>query len=241
MKKERMYCGLCHKEFETYTRIVQVYHDYELCDEERTYPMNAHLLTNYICDECYKNLPNVVHGLILEAGQTYIEKLSERQDAAKMRYMKELKDIADKNAKVMEMWNTIKTCSLSELPADMIQDLSSLGGTYPFSKAGSYIEKAIQMEKEKITTIKNTTPFEYLGHVFIPIKQLSNEELNLKNISFHIYSDTELGMSDYEWGTLPWDYKAFYKASHESNMDIFQCRENGKLYLPGEHELFGYR
>lgn len=86
-----MYCGLCHKEFETYTRIVQVYHDYELCDEERTYPMNAHLLTNYICDECYKNLPNVVHGLILEAGQTYIEKLSERQDAAKMRYMKELK------------------------------------------------------------------------------------------------------------------------------------------------------
>ena len=48
LKKERMYCGLCHKEFETYTRIVQVYHDYELCDEERTYPMNAHLLTNYI-------------------------------------------------------------------------------------------------------------------------------------------------------------------------------------------------
>ena len=37
-----------------------------------------------------------------------------------------------------------------------------------------------------------------------------------------------------------YNYKAFYAAAGNSTFDIFKCSENGKLYVPGAFELFGY-
>lgn len=34
--------------------------------------------------------------------------------------------------------------------------------------------------------------------------------------------------------------KIFYSASNDSQLDIFLCKENGKLYVPCEHELFQF-
>lgn len=238
---EKIYCSLCNKEFETFTRVVQTYRDYELCEEKRTYPINAHLLSGYICDDCYKQLPEIVRNLIVEAGNKYISELAKRQSKAKEKYLAELILLENENAKVAEIKKMVETCPLSELPEDIVDEIISLNGTYPYSNGGDYLETAIKMDAERLAYEKNTRTFVYNSYHFTPVKQLKSEELSLKAASAHIYSDRELGMMDYEEQKHAWNYNAFYEASGGSSMDLFRCEENGKLYLPGEHELFGYK
>lgn len=85
--------------------------------------------------------------------------------------------------------------------------------------------------------------FEYGGMHFIPHSKLGNvnclSELLLR-------SDFELGFHDYDYpekghrSKFPYSHKSFYEAMNDSHMDIFRCVENGKLYIPCEHELFIY-
>ena len=39
----------------------------------------------------------------------------------------------------------------------------------------------------------------------------------------------------------PYDYDLFYKAADHSSMDVFQCLENGKYYVPCDNGLMGFR
>lgn len=78
--------------------------------------------------------------------------------------------------------------------------------------------------------------FRYLGVTF--------EDLGV-NVSFenalkHVTSDRELGMSKYDWGIFPYTYESFYKATKDSKSDLFKCVRNGRIYIPGNNELFLY-
>ncbi len=55
-------------------------------------------------------------------------------------------------------------------------------------------------------------------------------------------SDFSLGISAYNWkkNDAVYSIDTFYAASGGSIADIFKCLENGKLYVPGENELFRY-
>jgi hypothetical protein len=53
-------------------------------------------------------------------------------------------------------------------------------------------------------------------------------------------SDHEIGIATYEWGRTDYSHASFYAASGDSEMDIFKCVENGKVYVPCENELFEY-
>lgn len=50
------------------------------------------------------------------------------------------------------------------------------------------------------------------------------------------------GICDYDvdWKKHDYSWKDFYLASNDSQLDIFLCKENGKLYVPCEHELFQF-
>lgn len=63
-----------------------------------------------------------------------------------------------------------------------------------------------------------------------------------------LVSDEELGFFDSSWGGRTvrhlYNRRAFYLQMGDSDQDIFRCLENGRLYVPCEHELFrfeGYR
>ena len=45
---------------------------------------------------------------------------------------------------------------------------------------------------------------------------------------------------DVEWKKHNYNWKEFYEASGDSQLDLFRCVENGKLYVPCEHELFEF-
>ena len=81
--------------------------------------------------------------------------------------------------------------------------------------------------------------FEYNGYHFEPTGILSAGR-TLKEISNETISNNTLGMSAYEGATHPYSYEKFYNAANSSSADIFKCVENGRLYIPGENELFEY-
>ena len=81
--------------------------------------------------------------------------------------------------------------------------------------------------------------FEYNGYHFEPTVILSAGR-TLKEISNETISNNTLGMSAYEGATHPYSYEEFYNAANSSSADIFKCVENGRLYIPGENELFEY-
>ena len=81
--------------------------------------------------------------------------------------------------------------------------------------------------------------FEYNGYHFEPTGILPAGR-TLKEISNETISNNALGMSAYEGAAHPYSYEEFYNAANSSSADIFKCVENGRLYIPGENELFEY-
>lgn len=81
--------------------------------------------------------------------------------------------------------------------------------------------------------------FEYQGFHFTPIAQLSSA-LNLHELSPFLKSDWELGMAayPYPWVKHAWNYDDFYCSCGEMIMDLFFCEETGRIYIPGQNELF---
>lgn len=108
-----------------------------------------------------------------------------------------------------------------------------------------YTREAIEKIKVFITNkgtanVKEDEPikdygddFEYLGYHFKPYRKLKKDDRK------RLATDKELGFTRYEWNSkVPYDYEAFYKASGDSEADVFLCRENSKLYVPCLNELF---
>lgn len=86
--------------------------------------------------------------------------------------------------------------------------------------------------------------FNYNGFTFEPIRQFNKKENAMDFWTFtsrFLKSDLDnkKHFSKYEGGN--YEYSAFYKCANASGaeeIDIFKCKENGKLYVPGANELF---
>ncbi len=97
---------------------------------------------------------------------------------------------------------------------------------------------------EKIRPIlsKRLARFEYEGKTFTPYRVFTEEEQaqDLSEMSKVLASDKDLGFADmsYPDSKVPYSREEFYEAAGRMTCDIFLCEDNGKLYIPGENELF---
>ena len=82
--------------------------------------------------------------------------------------------------------------------------------------------------------------FEYGGYHFKPYRKFMDKDGDFRDVMLRNKSDFALGISNYEWSKCDYSYKSFYDAAG-SDMDLFRCVENGKIYVPHENELFHYR
>lgn len=83
--------------------------------------------------------------------------------------------------------------------------------------------------------------FEYGGYHFTPYRQFGKKEGDFFVLSRRLEIDRDMGLSAYpERQKFPYVYKDFYAASTDKTCDIFRCEENGRVYVPGERELFLY-
>ena len=107
--------------------------------------------------------------------------------------------------------------------------------------------KQQQSAKEKAVPRAGTADGDsYGGYHFTPYGLFSEKEnSDFKYLTRKLRTDTELGffVADNIAGRTRkyrYNYKAFYAAAGNSRFDIFKCSGNGKLYVPGAFELFGY-
>ncbi|MDR1668913.1 MAG: hypothetical protein LBR76_03020 [Oscillospiraceae bacterium] len=118
--------------------------------------------------------------------------------------------------------------------------------------------KLPQWARDKLAlreALKEPGVFEYGGYHFKPVRQfmdgetvrpLTGDSRPWKNDAQYamrnMASDFSLGISAYDWKKTDAAYSidSFYEASGGNTADIFRCIENGKLYVPGENELFLY-
>ena len=105
-----------------------------------------------------------------------------------------------------------------------------------------------------LEVLKEPGVFEYGGYHFKPYRRYGKGEIKRRlegdsrklrmvtdYVLRNIRSDFALGISSYDWGKTDYSHEKFYAASGNSNVDIFQCVENGNLYVPHEKELFQYK
>lgn len=81
--------------------------------------------------------------------------------------------------------------------------------------------------------------FKYGGETFTPYRRLTGYEATQNPIRYTMH-DGSLGImrQTYPDCKVPYRYENFYKASTAKDCDLFLCKSNGKLYIPGENELF---
>ena len=141
-------CDLCGHQFKTYGVVEKHYHEYDECEETRFYPVpeeNARLVRNYICDDCYNNIGDIIKGIFIKEGNEYNNQLNERKDAALTKYNEEIAKIENRNRHVSETIDKLKnTKSLLDLDQDIIKDLKSVPCAY---KAMYYLDSAIDIEE----------------------------------------------------------------------------------------------
>lgn len=82
----------------------------------------------------------------------------------------------------------------------------------------------------------------YMGLTFTAIKALPLG-MDFRELGKHLYTEPEICRRLQESQNHPkgWNYHEFYAACKEPEMQIFYCEETGKLYVPMENELFGWK
>ena len=83
--------------------------------------------------------------------------------------------------------------------------------------------------------------FEYGGKHFRPERHFRKNETFMV-IAKHQRTDLELGFCEKGYAypsKYPYTHESFYEAA-KSDYDLFRCLENGKLYIPCEHDLQEY-
>ena len=121
---------------------------------------------------------------------------------------------------------------------------------FPYHVLDKYVDKlrrthavaiaSRDLTGKEIATISKPVYIQFGGYHFEPVGNLTDGHDMDKLMKEEIASDRELGLSAYDWAKAAYSHKDFYAATGDSKADVFRCAENGKLYLPGENELFLY-
>ena len=88
--------------------------------------------------------------------------------------------------------------------------------------------------------------FEYGGYHFTPVGIVKHTPYAFA-VGKHISTDKTLSIWSKNYneifgqGKIDYTHNDFYKAARDVHCDVFKCIENGKKYIPGEHELFEYK
>jgi hypothetical protein len=107
-----------------------------------------------------------------------------------------------------------------------------------------------QWAKIQLETRRDPSVFEFDGYHFKPYRQFRKGEVDkhLAGDSRPEKMDAQYAMRNMRFGNElglrarnnNWSYEAFYDAAKGSTADIFECVENGKLYVPSTGALCEY-
>lgn len=149
-------CDICGHKFRTYSQVEQHYREYDLDDVICYYPLpeeNAHLVKNYMCDDCYNKIGDIVRQLFIDEGEKHNKELEIRKQEAYKKYESEVAELESENKKVVEITNRVKaTKEVFEFDDQLINDLKK---NFPYTtNATYYLDSAIEIEKRTRKNVK---------------------------------------------------------------------------------------
>ena len=118
-------CEKCGYEFNTLSREVTHYCNYEPELETEYYPdphdnNPPHLLKRWICDECYHKIGDIVKAELIENGNKYVADLNDRLDKVKAEYDKKVSELLEKNKEVKDIVSELeKLDNLSDMSTEL--------------------------------------------------------------------------------------------------------------------------
>lgn len=142
-------CDLCGKQFKTYGRKEWEYFDYEQEEITRYYPIpeeNAHLVKNYLCDDCYNQIGNIVKQKFIEKGEEFCGDLENRKQEVLKKYNDKIAILESESQNVSDICTVLKsTDSILDLKESIINNLKS---NFPYTSGATYyLDDAIETEK----------------------------------------------------------------------------------------------
>ena len=175
MSKEIIKCDLCDYQFKTYPKIETEYRDYDEYEVINYYPLaeeNAHLVNNYICNNCYNKIGNIVKESLIKSGEKYINQLQKRIDKEYQIYLDNIKKLEEVNNLVKYYYALLKSINnIYELDSNIVSEIKN--GKYPYALGGTYyLESAIEIEKKLKLNMKKIREWE--SEYNINIKKLSD-------------------------------------------------------------------
>jgi len=182
MKKEIIKCDLCGYQFKTYPKKELEWHDRDEYEVVNYYPLSeekAHLVNNYICNNCYNNIGNIVKESLIKAGEEYINDLQQRKDKEYHKYLENINKLEEVNNSVKSYYELLKSIdNLFELDSDIVNKIKN--GKYPYALGGTYyLEEAIKIEKINKLNMKKIR--DWAKDYSINIKKLP-ENYNMYNL-----------------------------------------------------------
>lgn len=144
-------CDICGFPFDCKVVKTTRYIDYEMMEESIVTPVGPksnppHLLHNYICDKCYRNLGNAVLKSLIKDYEKYSEGYKRKRKEMEDDFRKKFEKLETEKKEVIEIGTELlKVSSVSDLPPeclDKIREHSSVFWTY-------HLEDALKYEKER--------------------------------------------------------------------------------------------
>lgn len=150
---EKICCDICGYQFKTFERLEEKYHDWESYEEYVTYPdptdsNPAHLIRNYICDNCYQNIGDVVRTKLIEEGESFVNNLPSRIEEKKKEFELSVKNLESESTEVNSICKKLNNIDhLFELSDDELKLINK----YVYSPFRTYyLNDAIKIERERV-------------------------------------------------------------------------------------------
>jgi len=165
-------CDLCGKQFKTYGRKEWEYFDYEQEEVTRYYPIpeeNAHLVKNYLCDDCYNKIGDIVKQKFIEKGEEFCGDLENRKQKALKKYNDQIATLESENQSISDTCTVLKsTNSILDLKESAINNLKN---NFPYTSGATYyLDSAIEVEKR--TKQAKKTVCEWLYDICLEVEKI---------------------------------------------------------------------
>ncbi|MSS07126.1 DUF2344 domain-containing protein [Clostridium sp. WB02_MRS01] len=142
-------CDICGKKFKTYGKKELEYFDYEQEEVTRYYPLpeeNAHRVKNYLCDDCYNKIGDIVKQKFIEEGDVFCNRLDERKKEALGKYQNQIDVLENENRYISDICNVLRsTENILDIKENIVDALKN---NFPYTPCATYyLEDAIEIEK----------------------------------------------------------------------------------------------
>ena len=145
-------CDLCGYEFRLISRIETKYYDYEPHQEECFYPdpkdpNPAHLVKNYICDDCYQKFGEIIRNNLINEGELFVHNLDSRLELLLKEFEAKKKALELENEKIKEITEKMKSISsISDFDEELMDEINKYQ-YHPFRNY--YLDSAYHIENER--------------------------------------------------------------------------------------------